>query len=68
MTYVDILLGDKTSFEKNGFVAIGKTTPVQLWVNAHTHQRFFKEPEDKTDVITFNNAGNYKLVKTFDQV
>jgi hypothetical protein len=68
MTYVDVLLGDKISFEKTGFIADGKTTPVQLWVNTHTHQRFFREPEDKTNVVTFHNAGNYKLIKNFEQV
>jgi len=68
MTYVDTLLGDKTSFEKNGFVFDGRTAPVNLWVNTQTHQRFFREPEDKRDVMMFSNAGNYKLIKTFAQV
>lgn len=65
MTYVDRLLGDKTSFEKNGFVLHGITQPVTLWVNTSTHTRYFKDPGNDKDVMAFQNLGNYKLVKTF---
>lgn len=68
MTYVDPLLGDKVSFEKNGFVLHGMTTPVQIWVNTQTHQRYFRHPDEEKDLLSFHNIGNYKLVKTFEQV
>lgn len=65
MTYVDPLLGDKTSFEKNGFTYQGKTKPVELFVDPLTHQRYFKDPGNIKQLISFYTTGNDKLIKTF---